>query len=154
MRHPQQHWTWAASATYAAACGNAESLTHWERSGTKPSFPRIPCQPLNHTASGGLNTVGSHDVGGWGGWGRPYIVFKIKVSRGHLNTWPYIQNTTSSLLGNEAFFELSLCLHLVAKASEMMVVGTSITFCQFKSNKKTCVQGSSLPHEHILAKHS
>ena len=33
---PQQHWVWAASVTYTTACGNAGSLTHWERPGTEP----------------------------------------------------------------------------------------------------------------------
>ena len=34
---PQQCWIWAASATYAAACSNTGSLTHWVRPGIKPT---------------------------------------------------------------------------------------------------------------------
>ena len=34
---PWQHWIWAAPVTYAKACDNAGSLTHWERPGIKLS---------------------------------------------------------------------------------------------------------------------
>ena len=37
MPQSQQHWTQATSAAYTAACGNAASLTHWARPGSKPA---------------------------------------------------------------------------------------------------------------------
>ena len=40
---PQQCWIRAASATYAAAWGNARSLTYWARLGMKNLRPRRHC---------------------------------------------------------------------------------------------------------------
>ena len=44
---PQQCQIWAMSATYDAAFGNARSLTHWARPGTKLTFSQRLCQVLN-----------------------------------------------------------------------------------------------------------
>ena len=44
---PQQCHIWATSVTYAAACGNPGSLTHWARSGIKPASLLRLCQALN-----------------------------------------------------------------------------------------------------------
>ena len=35
MPQPRQHWIQDASVTYATACSNARSLTHWERPGVE-----------------------------------------------------------------------------------------------------------------------
>ena len=44
MPQPWRHWIWATSVTYTAACGNTGSLTHWVRSGIKPtSSCRLHC---------------------------------------------------------------------------------------------------------------
>ena len=44
MPWPQQLQIWAALVTYAAACSNARSLTHWARPGVEP-YPhgRLTC---------------------------------------------------------------------------------------------------------------
>ena len=34
---PHQHWIWAASVTYPAACSNTGTLTHWVRPGIEPA---------------------------------------------------------------------------------------------------------------------
>ena len=47
MPHPQQHQIWAASVTYAAACGNDGSLSHWARPGIKPVSSWTLCRVLN-----------------------------------------------------------------------------------------------------------
>ena len=44
---PRQRWIQATSATEAAACGNARSLTHWAGPGTEPASSRIPYLVLN-----------------------------------------------------------------------------------------------------------
>ena len=46
-----QCWIWAASATHAAACSNARSLTHWMRPGIELTSSQWLCRvlnPLNH----------------------------------------------------------------------------------------------------------
>ena len=51
---PHQHQFWATSATHPAACGNAGSLTHWAKSGIKPSTSRTlhrVLKPLNHNGN-------------------------------------------------------------------------------------------------------
>ena len=45
---PQQHWILAPWATYAAACGNARSLTHGARPGSKPTSSWILVGFLTH----------------------------------------------------------------------------------------------------------
>ena len=54
---PWQHRIRAASATYAAACNNAGSLTHWARPGIEPASSRIPCQVLNSLSHNENSTV-------------------------------------------------------------------------------------------------
>ena len=44
---PGQYWILAASVTYAAACSNTGSLTHWRRPGIKPTSSWILCWALN-----------------------------------------------------------------------------------------------------------
>ena len=44
---PWQHWIWAMSVTYTAACSNARSLTHWARAGIQPSSSYTLCWVLN-----------------------------------------------------------------------------------------------------------
>ena len=44
---PRQHWIRAASVTYTAACSSAGSLTHWVRSGIKPTSSWTLCRILN-----------------------------------------------------------------------------------------------------------
>ena len=44
---PQQHWIQAPSVTYAAACGNTGSFTHWARPGIKPTSSWTLCLVLN-----------------------------------------------------------------------------------------------------------
>ena len=47
MPEPQQHGIQAASVTYIAACGNARSLTHWDKLGIEPMSSRKLCLVLN-----------------------------------------------------------------------------------------------------------
>ena len=42
-----QYWIRVTYATYAAACGNTGSLTHWVRPGIKPTSSQRQCQVLN-----------------------------------------------------------------------------------------------------------
>ena len=44
---PQQHQVQATYVTYAAACSNTSSLTHWARPGMKPTSSWTLCQVLN-----------------------------------------------------------------------------------------------------------
>ena len=44
---PWQHRIWAASVTYAAACGNARSLIPWVRPGIEPTSSWRQCWVLN-----------------------------------------------------------------------------------------------------------
>ena len=48
---PQQHGIQAMSVTYAAACGNVGSLTHWARPRIKPASSRILVRFLAHWAT-------------------------------------------------------------------------------------------------------
>ena len=50
MPQPQQHWIWAVSATYTAACG---SLTCSARTGMEPTPSRRKCQVLNTLSHNG-----------------------------------------------------------------------------------------------------
>ena len=52
MPQPQQHWIWTASVTYAAAHGNAGSLTHWARDQTCILTESIQVlNPLSHNGN-------------------------------------------------------------------------------------------------------
>ena len=53
MPQPWQHWIWATSMTYDAACGNTRSLTHWVRPGNKPAFFWALCHVLNPLSHNG-----------------------------------------------------------------------------------------------------
>ena len=44
---PWQHQIWGTSVTFAAACSNARSLTHWARPGIKPASSQTLCWVLN-----------------------------------------------------------------------------------------------------------
>ena len=44
---PQQHQIRAVFVTYPEVCGNTRSLTHWTRSGIKPTSSRMPCHVRN-----------------------------------------------------------------------------------------------------------
>ena len=57
LPQPQQHWIQAASATYAAVCSNARSLTHWVRSGIK-----LHPQKDNHGSLTPWATTGTPDL--------------------------------------------------------------------------------------------
>ena len=59
MPQPGQHWFWAASATYTAACGNAGSLTHWVRPGIEPESSRTLCQVFNLLSHNGNSPWGT-----------------------------------------------------------------------------------------------
>ena len=50
---PQEHWLWAAPVTYAAACGNAGSLTHRVRPGMELAFSWILVRLLTCWATTG-----------------------------------------------------------------------------------------------------
>ena len=57
MQQSQQHRIWAAFTTYAAAGGNAGSLTHWSRPEVEPTSSRTLCWVLNqlsHNRNSGL----------------------------------------------------------------------------------------------------
>ena len=53
MLEPQQRGIWAASATYTTSHGNAGSLTHWARAGTKPETSWFLVGFVNHCATTG-----------------------------------------------------------------------------------------------------
>ena len=62
---PWQHWIWAASETYAAACRNTGSLTHWARPGIKPTSPQSHVQvlnPLNHNGKSSSTNFLNGDI--------------------------------------------------------------------------------------------
>ena len=42
---PQQEWIWATSVIYAAAKGNARSLTHWAQPGIRPTSSETKLDP-------------------------------------------------------------------------------------------------------------
>ena len=51
---PQQHQIQVPSETYATACSNAGSLTHWARPGIEPKFSGTLCwvlNPLSHNVN-------------------------------------------------------------------------------------------------------
>ena len=50
---PWQHWIQAASVTYATACSNTRSLTHWVRPGIKPASSQrhLVLNLLNHNGN-------------------------------------------------------------------------------------------------------
>ena len=50
---PQPRWIQTTSVTYATACGNAGSLTHWGRPGIEPTSSWRLCQALTHWATMG-----------------------------------------------------------------------------------------------------
>ena len=56
---PWQHQIWAASAAYAAACGNARSSTQLARSGIEFTSSQRQCQVLNLLSHSG-NSQFSH----------------------------------------------------------------------------------------------
>ena len=58
---PWHHWIWAASVTYAAACNNIGSLTHWVRPGMGPMSSQRQC-PMQLTLSNLLNRSGNSDI--------------------------------------------------------------------------------------------
>ena len=51
MPQPQQGQIWAISATYAAACDNTRSLTHWLRPGIEPASSWILVGFFTHWAT-------------------------------------------------------------------------------------------------------
>ena len=55
---PQQHWIWATSMTYATACSNARSLTHWVRPGIEPASSCILVRFLTCWATKGSPVSG------------------------------------------------------------------------------------------------
>jgi len=57
MPEPQKRGIWAASATYTTAHGNAGSLTHWARAGTKPATSWFLVGFVNHCATTGTPHV-------------------------------------------------------------------------------------------------
>ena len=57
LQHTQQHWIWATSATYAAACSNAGSLTHWTTPVIEPTFSQTLCWALNPLSHNGNSTL-------------------------------------------------------------------------------------------------
>ena len=57
MAQPQQHGNQAASVTYAAAHGNARSLTHSSRLGIKPASSWTRCQVLNPPSHSGNSST-------------------------------------------------------------------------------------------------
>ena len=52
-QQPWQHEVWATSVTYATACSNPGSLTHWARPGIKPASSQSLCQVLNPVSHSG-----------------------------------------------------------------------------------------------------
>ena len=48
---PQQHQIWDTSLTYAAACSNAKSFTHWAKPGIKPTSSGMLRWVLNNRNS-------------------------------------------------------------------------------------------------------
>ena len=59
---PQQHWVWAISVNYTAACSNAESLTHWMRPGIEPASSwrqHWVFNPLSHSRNSSKYTFKS-----------------------------------------------------------------------------------------------
>ena len=54
---PQQHQIWATSVTYATACGNTRSLTHWVRSWVKLASSCIVVGYLTHWTTVGMPRV-------------------------------------------------------------------------------------------------
>ena len=58
---PQQCQIWAASVTYATACGNAGSLTHWTRTGTELASPQTLRWVLNLLSHNG-NSLGQYTL--------------------------------------------------------------------------------------------
>ena len=60
MPEPWQQWIQAASGTYATACGNARSLTHWVRPGIEPTSGERQHQVLNPLIHNGNSHILCH----------------------------------------------------------------------------------------------
>ena len=56
---PWQHQIQATSVAYAAACGNAESLTHWARPEIEPASSQRQCRFLNVPSHSGNSSTES-----------------------------------------------------------------------------------------------
>ena len=65
MPQPQEHRIQAVSATYATACGNSGSLTHWAKPRIEPSSSHTQHQvlnPLSHNKNSQIQVLKGHKI--------------------------------------------------------------------------------------------